>query len=68
MQRDESYITKRVRSVNVDGQSSRGRPNKRWMESVKDTIKIKGVSTEMTSNRRAWKKKTCCPLSGIRGR
>jgi hypothetical protein len=32
-------------------------------------IKIKGVSMEMMSDRKEWKKKTCCagPPSGIRG-
>jgi hypothetical protein len=27
---------------------------------MKDDIRIKGVSMEMTSDRREWKKKTCC--------
>jgi hypothetical protein len=39
---------------------SRGQPRKRWMDCVKDDIKIKGVSIEITSDRREWKKKTCC--------
>jgi hypothetical protein len=30
------------------------------MDCVKDDIKITGVSLEMTSDRREWKKKTCC--------
>jgi hypothetical protein len=28
--RDESHITKRVMSMNVDGHPSRGRPRKKW--------------------------------------
>jgi hypothetical protein len=39
---------------------SRGRPRKRWMDCVKDDMRIKGVSMEMTSDRREWMKKTCC--------
>jgi hypothetical protein len=37
---------------------------------MKDDMKIKGVSMEMTSDRREWKKKTFVPipLSGIRRR
>jgi hypothetical protein len=27
---------------------------------VKDDMRIKGVSMEMTSDRREWKNKTCC--------
>jgi hypothetical protein len=61
MRRDESHITKRVMTLNVDGHPSRGRPRKRWMDCVKEDMKIKGVSKEMTSDRREWKKKkTCC--------
>jgi hypothetical protein len=30
------------------------------MDCVKDDMKIKGVSMGMTSDRREWKKKTCC--------
>jgi hypothetical protein len=57
MRRDESYITNKVTSMNVDGHSSRGRPKKRRMDYVKDDMRIKGVSMELTSDRREWKKK-----------
>jgi hypothetical protein len=60
MRRDESHIIKRVLTMNVDGHPCRGRPRKRWMDCVKNDMKIKGVSMEMTSDRREWKKKTCC--------
>jgi hypothetical protein len=60
MQRDEGHITKRVMIMNVDGHPSRGRPKKRSMDCVKDDKRLKGVSVEMTSDRREWKKKTCC--------
>jgi hypothetical protein len=56
--------------MNEDGHPSRGRPKKKRIDSVKHDIRIKGVSMEMTSDRREWKKKTCYPtkvgLSGIR--
>jgi hypothetical protein len=64
MRRDESHITKRVMSMNVDGHPSRGRPNKRWMDCVKDDMRIKEVRMEeenMLSRHHR-------PLSGIRGR
>jgi hypothetical protein len=57
-----SYITKRVMTINVDGHRSRGRPRKRWMDCVKDDMKRKEVSMEMTSDRREWKKKTMMKL------
>jgi hypothetical protein len=46
MRRDESHITKRVMSMNVD------RLKKRWMDCVKNDMRIKRVSMEMTSDRR----------------
>jgi hypothetical protein len=48
--------------MTVDGHPSRGRPRKRWMDCVRDDMKIKGegVSMKMTRDRREWKKKTCC--------
>jgi hypothetical protein len=39
MRNDESYITKRVMSMNEGGRPSRGRPKKRWMDCVKDENK-----------------------------
>jgi hypothetical protein len=60
MPRDESHITKRVMRMTVDGHPSRGRRRKRWMDCVKDYMKIKGVSMDMTTDRREWKKRTCC--------
>jgi hypothetical protein len=60
MRRDECHITKRVMNMNVDGHPSRGLPKKRWMDWVKDNMRIKRVSMEMTSDRREWKKRTYC--------
>jgi hypothetical protein len=34
IRRDESHITKRVMSINVDGHPRRGRPKKRWMDGL----------------------------------
>jgi hypothetical protein len=52
-------------STNVDGHPRIGQPKKRWMDCVKDDKRIKGVSIEMTSDKREWKKKYVVPT--IRG-
>jgi hypothetical protein len=46
--------------MNVDGHPSRGRPKKRWTDCVKDDMRMKEVSMEMTRDRRKWMKKICC--------
>jgi hypothetical protein len=50
IRRDESYITKRVMTMITDEHPRRGPP--RWMDCAKNDMKIKGVSKEMTSDRR----------------
>jgi hypothetical protein len=45
--------------MNVVMHPRRGRPKKRWMDCVKDDMRMKGVNMEM-SDRKEWKKKTYC--------
>jgi hypothetical protein len=47
---DKSHIMIGVMTMNVDGQPRRGCPKKRCMDCVKDDIRIKRVSMEMTSD------------------
>jgi hypothetical protein len=70
MRWDESHITKRVMSVNVDGHPSRSRTKKRWMDCVKNDTRIKGVSMEMMmiEEKKSRKHVVPTPLSVIRGR
>jgi hypothetical protein len=67
MKKDESHITKIVMSMNINGHPRRGRPKKRWMDYVKDGMRIKRVNVEMTSDGRR-KHVVPTPPSGIRGR
>jgi hypothetical protein len=52
-------------NINVDWHPTRVRPKTRWMDCVKDGVRIKGVTMEMTSDRKEWKKKTCCADNGM---
>jgi hypothetical protein len=38
-------------SMNVDGHPSRGSPKKRWMDCVKNDMRINGLSMWMTSDK-----------------
>jgi hypothetical protein len=40
MRRDDSHVTRRVLSMNVEGCKRRGRPRKRWMDCVRDDMNI----------------------------
>ncbi|XP_063532819.1 uncharacterized protein LOC134743355 [Cydia strobilella] len=60
MRRDECHIGKRMLEMNVDGRRAYGRPKKRWMDCVKEDMRKKGVSAEVTKDRGEWKRKTCC--------
>jgi hypothetical protein len=56
MRKHESHINKRMMNMKVDGHLSRGRHKKRWMDFLKDEMRIRGVSMKMTSDRTEWKK------------
>jgi hypothetical protein len=44
--------------MNVDGHLRTGQPKKRWMDCMKDDMRIKRVTMKMTSDKRVWIKKT----------
>ncbi|KAJ8704936.1 hypothetical protein PYW08_012256 [Mythimna loreyi] len=58
--RDETHVTKKAMSINVDGWRGRGRPKKIWMHCVRSDMKDRGVSDSVTGDRTNWKKKTYC--------
>jgi hypothetical protein len=57
MPRDESYIGKRMMSMNIDGRLCRDRPKKGCTDCVKDDMRIKGVNIWTTNDKREWNKK-----------
>ena len=60
MQRNENIEVEKDLSMNVNGYKTRGRPNTRWMDCVKDGVARKEVTTKMSSKRKKIKKQTCC--------
>ncbi|KAJ8709706.1 hypothetical protein PYW08_009710 [Mythimna loreyi] len=58
--RDETHVTKKAMSMNVDGWRGRGRPKKIWMDCVRSDMENRGVSDSVTGDRTEWKKKTYC--------
>ena len=56
MRRDEEYVGKRVMGIEVQGSKRRGRPKKRWADSVKDDLREKGLSGEEVYDQAAWRR------------
>ena len=46
MRREEHYVGKRAMGMEVQERKERGRPERRWLDSMRDEIKEKGLSGE----------------------
>ncbi|CAH2243244.1 uncharacterized protein LOC120630137 [Pararge aegeria] len=47
MRREESLVTRRMLNMFVGGKRSSGRPKKRWMDCVKEDMRVKGLDNDM---------------------
>ena len=56
MRREEHYVGRRAMVMKVHGRRRRGRPQRRWMDKVKDDIKEKGLSTDDEYDRATWRR------------
>jgi len=52
----ESYVEIRmVFEVEVEGRHGRGRPARRWIDLVKDDMKVRGVTSALVGDRGRWR-------------
>ena len=58
MRRDEEYVRKRVREMEVPGRRNRGRPKRRWMDSIRDDLREKELTGDEFRDRAEWKRIT----------
>ncbi|KAI5728881.1 hypothetical protein M8J77_001642 [Diaphorina citri] len=56
--REEAYVGKRVRRMEVSGKRNRGRPKMRYMDKIKEDLKEKNLDCSLAQNRAAWKTET----------
>ena len=55
MRREEGHIGKRVLKMEVTGRRRRGRPERRWMDCVREDMKEKNLEERDVKDRNKWK-------------
>ena len=58
--RDNEYIGKKVLRMELPGKRRRGRPKRRYMDSIREDMRTAGVIEEDANDRRRWRVLTCC--------
>lgn len=58
--RDSPYIGRRMLEMELPGRRQRGRPKRRFMDTVREDMQIVGVRVEDAENRERWKSMTRC--------
>ena len=52
--REDEYVGKRVMGMEVPGKRRRGRPKRRWLDSIKNDLSERGLSEEYAQDRPRW--------------
>ena len=68
MRREEHYVGRRAMKMKVQGKRKRGRPERRWLDKVKDDVKLKekGLSADEVYDRATWRRMSSYIKVGIR--
>ena len=56
MPRDDGYIGKRILNMDADGTRGRGRPKRRWTDSVKDDLREECLTGDEYGDKARWNK------------
>ena len=55
LRREDEYVGKREMAMEVQGKRRRGRPKRRWMDSIRNDLSDKELSREDTQDRAKWR-------------
>ena len=55
LQREEEYIGKRVMVMEVPGKRRRGRPNRRWLDNIRNDLSDRELAGEEVQDRVQWR-------------
>ena len=55
LRREDEYVGKRVMGMEVPGKKRRGRPKRRWMDTIGNDLSEKELSREDTQDRAKWR-------------
>ena len=58
---DEDTWVKRVMEMEVEGRRARGRPTMRWMDNIREDMRMRGVREEEAKDRSRWRSKMQTP-------
>ena len=56
--REYEYVGKRVMGMEVPGKRRRGRPKRRWLDSIRNDLSERGLSEEDAQDRPTWRRPT----------
>ena len=55
LRREEEYVGKRVMVMEVPGKRKRVRPDRTWLESIRNDLSCRGLSVEVGQYRAKWR-------------
>jgi len=61
--REESYVGRRILSLEPPGRRGRGRPRQRWMDTTNADMRSVGAREEDTEDRKIWKTFICATVT-----
>ena len=56
LRREDEYVGKRVMAMEVSGNKRRGRPKRRWLDSIRNDLSERELSKENAQDRAKWRR------------